>query len=192
MEVNISSSNILTWCLTGNLATLRHFLETTLPSLPRDQQAKYCNHAHYPCADVPCPSKTSSFATLAAQGGQPTVFAYLWDTFLAGREAKIPWDTLRAAAVLGSIPLAETFCARDRSCFMTVEPQSPHSTAGGETQVKVTMRHDRFDYVNYLLTHGADINCGFPAQSPVRAAVHSAVDSGKTSKPVFCVLSRLS
>lgn len=53
------------------------------------------------------------------------------------------------------------------------------------------MRYNRFDYVDYLLNHGVDINSGFPAQSPVRAAVLSAVDSSKTSKPVFCVLSRL-
>ena len=74
---------------------------------------------------------------------------------------------------------------------MTVEPQSPHSTAGGQTQIKVAMRHDRFDYVDYLLNHGVDINSGFPAESPIRAAILSAVDSSKTSMPVFCVLLHL-
>jgi hemolysin-activating ACP:hemolysin acyltransferase len=78
MEPNISSSEMLIiWCSTGNLVALRHFLETALPSLPQDQQAKYCNHAGRPCAHVPYPSETSSLATLTAKASQPTVFAYL-------------------------------------------------------------------------------------------------------------------
>ena len=186
-----SHPELLSFCSNGNLEELQTFLGDTLYSLPRREQIQYCNHAGEPCQDVPCQSKITNLADTAAQAEQIAVFVYLWDTYLQHRGVRIPWASLRAAARIGSIPLAEAFYAREPGCFTTVAPNSPHGGQPGVSQIEIAMRNDNFDYVDYMLGHGADINSGFPNHSSVRAAVLIAVDDGKdTNKllPRLCLL----
>lgn len=186
-----SHAELLSFCSNGNLKELQGFLGETIYSLPRGEQIQYCNHAGEPCRDVPCPSKVTNLADTATQAEQITVFVYLWDTFLQHLGVRIPWKSLHAAARIGSIPLAEAFCAREPDCFNTIAPKSPHGGQPGVSQIGIAMRNDNFDYVNYMLAHGADINSGFPDHSPVRAAVLAAVEDGKETRtflPGLCLL----
>lgn len=166
-------------CSNGNLEELRTFLEKTVHSLSQDEQITLCSHAGKPCQNVPCTNKVTSLAETAAKANQPAIFAYLWDSILGPRDCRISWTSLRAAARLGSIFLAQTFHARDLECFNIVEPPSPHGSRGGGTQIEVGMRHDNFDYVNFIQVHGADMNNNFPNRSPIRAAVLSAIGDGE-------------
>lgn len=167
------------FCSNGNLQELRTFLEKTVHSLSQEEQISLCSYAGKPCQDVPCTHKVTCLAETAAKANQTATFAYLWDSLLGPRGCRISWTSLRAAALLGSIPLAQTFHARDSECFNIVEPPSPHGSRGGVTQIEIAMRHDNFDYVDFIRTHGADLNNNFPNRSPIRAAVLSAVDDGE-------------
>lgn len=180
-----SQAELISLCANGNLTKLQTFLEKTLPSLPTDEQVKYCNHPVDPCDEVPCSIKVTNLANAAAEAGQIDVFTYLWEKYLGPRGSRIPWAALRAAARFGSIPIAEAFYARDPNCFNTVESESPRGGPVRNTQIDVAIRQDNYDYVDYLLAHGADMNYQFPERSPVRAAVRSAVDNRK--QPCFTV-----
>ena len=75
--------------------------------------------------------------------------------------------------------MGEVFYARDPGCFKITQPAAVHGPKGGSSQILIAMRHGHLDYVDFMLTHGADINAGGPEHSPVRAAVQHTVDDGK-------------
>ena len=75
---------------------------------------------------------------------------------------------------------------------MSVAPAAPHGTKGGASQISIAIRHDRFDYIDYMLAHGADINMGFHERNILRGVVRSAVDDGKLIVTLCCCLPFLS
>ena len=179
-----SYSALHTFCSTGDLDSTRAFFEITLPSLRPEQLISYCSHAGPKCHKIPCPSLVMTLCETAARSNQVDVFAYLWDAFLSSNEdetviVRIPWQCLRSAAILGSLSLAEAFFNRDRDCFRSVAPAAPHGASGGTSQISIAIRHDRLDYIDYMLAHGADIDVGFHEQNVLRGVVKSAIDDGK-------------
>ncbi|KAI9041349.1 ankyrin repeat domain-containing protein [Aspergillus affinis] len=154
--------------------------QTNGGQIPRNMQgvnmAQGATAQQGPCTVVPCHEKLTQLAIAAAEADQVEVFAYLWDTYLAGDDAEIPWAALKAAARHGSIPLAEAFYCRDPTCFTRAVLKASHGRVLGGSQVKVALLHGHLNYIDFLLAHGADINAEFPDQSPVRAAVRSDGD----------------
>lgn len=183
-------SELNSLCSTGQLQELQTFFNHIIHSLSSDEQAKYCTHAkgNDHCNDVPCTFTLTNVANIAAGAGQTAIFTYLWDCFLAPRGIKrIPWLALHAAARHGSIPLAEAFYARDSEYFKSFVDEDAaaatvHGRTSGGTQLNTAIRNDRLDYAGYILDRGADVNYGFPGNSPVRASVKTEADDGKCTR----------
>ena len=172
-------------CVDGDLEGVKEFVEQTLPSLPRERQSTFCPHftrSYNTCNDLPCTANIINLSEAAAQGGQVDVFAYLWDTFLAPRGiTSISWPCLRTAALQGSISLAQAYWSRDPDCFNTMGPLSVHPPGVRRPlQVETAIRSDRFDYIDFMLAHGADINAGFFGNDMLRMVVRCAVDDATT------------
>ena len=176
----------------ANLTALRTFLTQTLPSLHKKEQATYCHHIAPPCSSIPCPKQIINLLNTASQHNQPTIFAYLWDDFLlkTNPDARIPWESLRAAAVQGSIPLAEAFHARDQDCFNIVQPPAPHGRAGGSSQIKIAVRNDNFAYADFMLAKGADIDAAGGIVGLVTEALRSTADDEVVLKRVQFLVER--
>ena len=179
-------------CKSGDVEGVQIFLERTLPSLPQERQSTFCHHLTGDpagCDNLPCTTSILHLAGAAAQGGQADVFAYLWDTFLAPRGiSSIPWRCLRVSAYQGAIPLAQAFWVRDSDCFNTIEPQGVHPIAAKRArQIEVAIRSDRFEYIDFMLAHGAYINASKDLLSMV---VRCAVDDGSTLRRIHFLVSR--
>ena len=184
---------LATFCSTGDLDSTRVFFEATLPSLRPEQRISYCSHAGPKCHNTPCPSLVTNLCETAARSNHANIFAYLWDTFLSSNEEgaviiRIPWQCLRSAAILGSLSLAEAFFSRDSDCFRTVAPPAAHGMNGGASQISIAIRHDRFDYIDYMLAHGADIDMSSHKQNILRGVMNSAIDDGKPIVTFSCRL----
>ncbi|KAL8749751.1 MAG: hypothetical protein Q9184_006681 [Pyrenodesmia sp. 2 TL-2023] len=132
--------------------------------------------------------------TAASQGNSPSLFAYLWDTHLAPHGMKsIPWDCLRAAAYQGNIPLAKVFYERDAECFSTTEPSPVIGPTGRDNhqQFNIAIRNDRFDYIDFMLAHGGDLNRGFDdGNDMLRMVVRCAAEDEVTMKRLTSLASR--
>ena len=194
MEQDLFSHRVLdVLCKDGDIEGVHTFLEKTLPSLPQEHQNALCSHLSGPCNELPCTATIVHSSAAAAQEGQAEVFAYLWDTFLAPRGTKaISWPCLRAAAFQGSIPLAQAFWSRDSECFDTTEPRAVHGPVARDSnhQVNIAIRNDRFEYVDFMLAHGADINAGFPRNDLLKMVVRCAVDDETTLRRIRFLVSR--
>lgn len=180
-------------CKNGDIEGLQIFLEKTLPSLPQEHQNTFCSHLLGPCNELPCTASIVHLSTAAAQEGHAKVFAYLWDKFLAPRGAKaIPWPCLRAAAFQGSMPLAQAFWSRDPDCFGATEPRAVHGPGARDSnhQINIAIRNDQFEYVDFMLAHGADINAGFPRNDLLKMVVGCAVDDETTLQRIRFLASR--
>ncbi|KAK3174849.1 hypothetical protein OEA41_002095 [Lepraria neglecta] len=188
MQLSLSALREL--CSTGNLSDLREFLEFALPSLPKEAQSQYHYHINQACSETPCPSLLAILLETAARANQTAIFAYIWDTLFSQKGASIPWQSLRAAALLGSTAMGEVFYARDPGCFKITQPAAVHGPKGGSSQILIAMRHGHLDYVNFMLTHGADINAGGPEHSPVRAAVQHTVDDETSFRRIRFLVER--
>lgn len=174
------------WCKNGNLANMQAFLDTTLPALPHDYQRDYCSHPDKQCNDLPCTISILNYAHAATEGRQVKTFEHLWDTYLAPRGIQsIPWPCLKAAAFHGDVTLAQTFHTRDPLYFQSTEssasagpspsPGAGLGAAGRNNQFKIAIRNNRFDYIDIMLAHGADINRD-AGSDLVKMVVHCAVD----------------
>lgn len=194
MEQDLLSRRVLdALCKDGDIEGVRTSLKKTLPSLPQDRQNTFCSHLPGPCNELPCTASVIHLSAAAAQGGQAEVFAYLWDTFLAPRGTKaIPWPCLRAAAFQGSISLAQVFWSRDPECFGATEPRAVHGPVASDRnhQVNIAIRNDRFEYIDFMLAHGADINAGFPSNDLLKMLVRCAVDDETTLQRIRFLVSR--
>ena len=175
-------------CKNGDIESVRTFLEKTLPSLPQERRATFCHHLH-PAHDVetlggvPCIAYVVQLSGAAAEGAQTSIFTYLWDTFLAPRGiTAISWPCLKAAAYQGTIPLAQAFHSRDPKCFNRIEEsQTVHPEGIKRTsQIEIAIRNDRFEYLDFILAHGADINVKLPGKDLFRMVVRCAVDDTTT------------
>ncbi len=181
-----SHADIGAYISSANLTALRTFLTENLPSLHKNEQAIYCHHFTPPCSSIPCPKQIINLLNTASQHNQPTIFAYLWDDFLLNTnpDPRIPWESLRAAAVQGSIPLGEAFHARDQDCFNIFQPPAPHGPAGGSSQIKIAVRNDNFEYADFMLAKGADIDVAGGIMSLVTEALRSTADDEVVLKRV--------
>jgi len=90
------------------------------------------------------------------------VLTMIWDAFAPG-STFIDHDVLDNNACNPSIALAEAIHARSPDCF--------NQTAGGwlQTQVETAILCDNYDYVDYMLAHGADINQRHPFYTALAA-----------------------
>lgn len=116
----------------------------------------------------------------ASEAGQVHVFKYLWDGFAKQQEIQIPWESLKAAALQGSLELLEAFRQREPGFFARGEPKGPRGSQLGNTQIKIALLRGNLQYIDYLLGLGADINENFPEQSPIRATVRAEIGDGKS------------
>ena len=194
MEQDLFSSRVLdALCKDGDIERVQTFLEKTLASLPQERQNTSCSRLPGPCNELPCTASIIHLSVAAAQEGQAEVFTYLWDTFLASRGTKaIPWPYLRAAAFQGSIPLAQAFWSRDPECFDTTEPRAVHGPVARDRnhQVNIAIRNDRFEYIDFMLAHGADINARFPSNDLLKMVVNCAADDETTLQRIRFLVSR--
>lgn len=182
-------------CKDGNIEGVQTFLEQTLPSLPRERQTTFCSHFtrnSNTCDDLPCTARIINLSEAAAQEGQVDVFTYLWDTFIAPRGiTSISWPCLKTAAFQGAIPLAQAYWPRDPDCFNTKGPLSVHPPGVRRPlQVETAIRSDRFNYIDFMLAHGADINAGFFGNDILRTVVRCAVDDATTLQRIQFLASR--
>ena len=193
-ELDHSSHRVLdALCKDGDIEGVRTFLDKTLPSLSQEHRNFFCSHLHGPCNDSPCTASIIHVSTAAAQEGQAEVFAYLWDTLLAPRGQKgIPWPCLKAAAFRGSIPLAQVFWSRDCECFNTTEPGVANGSGARNhnSQINIAIRNDHYEYIDFMLAHGADVNAGFPSNDLLRMVVRCAVEDGRTLRRIHFLVSR--
>ena len=179
-------------CKTGDIESVQTFLENTLPSLPRDRQSSFCHHFNGDatiCDDLPCTTQVIHLSEAAARGGQADMFAYLWDTYLAPRGiSSIPWQCLKISAFQGAINLARTYWQRDSDCFKTIEPQSVHPVGARRSrQIETAIRSDRFEYIDFMLAHGAHINT---CKDILGMVVQCAVDDATTLQRIRFLVSR--
>ena len=188
-----SQKVLVALCKTGDIEGVQIFLEKTLPSLPRERQNNFCHHSTGDptiCDDLPCTTSLIHLSEAAAQGGQADIFAYLWDSFLAPRGiSSISWPCLKTAAFQGDVLLAQAFWSRDPTCFNTVEPRAVHPAGTGRKsrQIEVAIRNDRFEYINFMLAHGADVNA---SNDLLRMVVRCAVDDTTTLRRIHFLVSR--
>ncbi|KAL8939751.1 MAG: hypothetical protein Q9211_002598 [Gyalolechia sp. 1 TL-2023] len=199
------SQDIRSWqalyaaCKQGDVHRVRSFLQTTLPSLSPSSQRDFCLHhcspaSIIPCSALPCPVALTRLLVAASEGSSPTIFAYLWDIHLAPRGiTSIPWDCLRIAAYKGDIPLGTTFFERDRACFRAAAPPTAllPGRRDGHQQFNIAIRNDRFDYIDFMLAHGGDINVGLDGGHDIlRMVVRCAADDAVTGRRVAFLASR--
>lgn len=182
-------------CKAGDIEGVQKFVEQTLPSLPGEGQKTFCCHLtgdSDKCNDLPCTASIIHLSEAAAQGGQVEVFAYLWDTYLAPRGiTSISWPCLKIAAFQGAIPLAQAYWSRDSDCFNTIGPRAVHPPGIRRSlQVETAIRSDRFEYIDFMLAHGADINAGFVGNDLLRMVVRCAVDDATTLRRIQFLVSR--
>ena len=182
-------------CKDGDIEGVQKFVEQTLPSLPRERQTTFCSHLaghSETCGSLPCIASIINLSDAAAEACQVQVFAYLWDNFLAPRGiTSISWRCLRTAAFQGSIPLAQAYWSRDPDCFNTIGPQSVHSVGvRRQLQIETAIRSDRFEYIDFMLAHGADIDAGFFGNDLLRMVVRCAVDDATTMRRIQFLVSR--
>ncbi|KAJ5585432.1 uncharacterized protein N7459_005232 [Penicillium hispanicum] len=170
----LSVSQITSLCATGQLDQIKLVLEHDIPSLPEEDQLRYCCHSS-PCTPSPCTRQITLWARCATRKDQQHIVRYLWDTFLGPGGVEVPWESLRCAASRGSISLAEIFWAHDRTCFQRVEPKGIFRP-GGETQVGCAVSRGRFDYVDYILARGADVNAGSASWRPLLSVIRQTTD----------------
>lgn len=76
------------------------------------------------------------------------------------------------------LPLAEIFWTHDRTCFQRIEPKGVFRL-GGETQVGCAISHGHFDYVDYILARGADINTGSDKRHPLMLVIRKSENHGE-------------
>lgn len=179
-------------CKTGDIEGVRTFLERTLPVLPPEYQISFCDHfAADPlqCHDTPCTALVTHLSEAAAREGQTDMFAYLWDFFLAPRGiSSIPWQCLKVSASKGFIDLAQAFWLRDPDCFNAIEPPSAHPIGATRSrQIKIAIRSDRFNYIDFMLAHGVEINTN---DDILHMVVRCAVEDAITLKRIHFLVSR--
>ncbi|KAL8802309.1 MAG: hypothetical protein Q9182_003887 [Xanthomendoza sp. 2 TL-2023] len=107
--------------------------------------------------------------------------------------APIPWNSLRDAAYRGDIPLAQAFLQQDPNCFNATEPPPAIKLVDrdGHQQFNIAIRNDRFDYIDFMLAHGGDINAGLDAGNDLlRMVVRCAVEDEVTMRRVKFLASR--
>ncbi|KAI4256050.1 MAG: hypothetical protein L6R42_006430 [Xanthoria sp. 1 TBL-2021] len=107
--------------------------------------------------------------------------------------ASIPWHCLRDAAYRGDISLAETFFQRDPDCFNATEPPPAIGSVvrDGHQQFNIAIRNNRFEYIDFMLAHGGDINTGLDdGNDLLRMVVRCAVEDEVTMRRVRFLASR--
>ena len=107
--------------------------------------------------------------------------------------ASVPWNDLRRAAYEGNIVLAETLYQRDPDCFNTVEPPLVVGPVNrdGHQQFNIAIRNNRFEYIDFMLAHGGDINAGFARGNDLlRMVVRCAAEDEVTMNRVKFLASR--
>ena len=179
-------------CKTGDVEGVQIFLERKLPAMPPERQISFCDHfAANPlqCRDIPCTALVTHLSEAAAREGQTDMFAYLWDFFLAPRGiSSVPWQCLKASASKGFIDLAQAFWLRDPNCFNVMEPPSVHPIGATRSRsIKIAIRSDRFDYIDFMLAHGVNMNRN---DDILHMVVRCAVEDAVTLKRIHFLVSR--
>ena len=155
----------------GKLDALRHYLEVIIPLLTSEDQKRLCIHTNEDCSSVPCLRKLSYLAEDAVVASQLGVFEYLWDMYLGHAHIHLTWQMLEWAATNGKIDFAESFWARDPECFSLLSPYRICGPPEGESQMIHAVRFSHFEYADYMLSHGAEINGASPPWEIVPAIV---------------------
>ena len=193
MDSQLSQQDIHGLCKDGNVGRLAVFLESTLPILAQERQRDLCSHGPSHCDEIPCTASIMNYCIAGASAKQAVVFEYLWDKHLTARGIrKVPWLCLKAAAFQGNLTLAQTFWLRDPDCFRHTEllhvrgPPEEHYNG----QFKIAIRNDRFEYIDFMIAHGADINAGFPQSDILSMVARCAVDDSTTLRRFHFLVSR--
>ena len=167
----------LTRC--GDLSALRHHLEEIIPSLSIIDQNELCAHNTNPCgSNTPCLKKISYLAEDAVISSQLGIFEYLWDRWLGPGHVLLSWGSLIWAAAEGAIDFAESFWAREPSCFSRLSPETVRGPPEGESQITHALKFNKYDYADYILAHGVDINGGSEYWKIVPTIVGCRASSG--------------
>ena len=171
----------------GDVDGLQRMFEITIPSLPEDQRKNLCKclGAKKNCSLSPCLNMVRLYTWKAVRASQLTAFEYLWDRFLGPAGILLYWELLEPAASRGLIGFAKSFWARDSMCFSKISPDAAHGPLGGNSQIDYAVSNDHFEYADYMLAHGADINVNFPNTSRIRYAIQEGGPIGNTHRVLF-------
>lgn len=170
----------------GSLPSLQQFMEITLPSLPPSLQAKYCDHvvlsrSGTQCSDLPCNKLVKEDIIIAVEGNQVETFNYLFDSFISPRNESIPRECLDVAAKNGCIELAKAFEEREDKWFDRLGQRLGlgWNLIDWPSQISIAVYYGKLDYARFLIDDlGADVNVGFPEQSPLTSVLRSMDNSG--------------
>ncbi len=164
------SSCILGLVSSATSEQVHEFLSYDIHWLPRE---KLCAHVGDTgnwkvCNDVPCKRVVDFMIELAATPEKLDLFTMLWDTFAPWKTTIAP-EVLHSNARAPSMPFAEALRVRIPDCF--------NRTAGSWqfTQLACAVLCDNYDYADYMLDHGADINRQL-LYTPMAAVAHSGVE----------------
>ncbi|KAI4234286.1 MAG: hypothetical protein L6R40_006832 [Gallowayella cf. fulva] len=138
----------------------------------------------------PFPTSSPSSPNAIASSNPPTSAT---PYFASNGMASIPWTCLRGAAYRGDIALAETFFQRDPDCFNATEPRPAIGPVqrDGHQQFNIAIRNDQFEYIDFMLAHGGDINAGFDRGNDLlKMVVRCAAEDEVTMKRVRFLASR--
>jgi len=160
----------------GTFEQIHEFLTYDIHWLPREE---LCAHVDGSgnlkvCNNVPCRIVVDDMIETAATPEKVDLFTMLWDTFA-------PWKTGIANGVLDgnarvpSIPLAEALRVRIPDCFNYAVDFRQH------TQLTRAVLCNNYEYADYMLDHGADIN-----QQLLYTAMGAVASNGEEGKFPFC------
>ncbi len=109
------------------------------------------------------------------------MFGYLRDGFAKQQDIQTPWESLKTAALRGSLELAEAGRQREPGFFTKGEPKGPRGSQLGNTPIRVALLRGNVQYIDYPLGLTADVNENFPEQSSIRATVRADIDDGTSA-----------
>ena len=181
-------------CKSGDIDTVRSYFEATPSpiSSPQTDSSTSPSPAS-PRRLILNRTSITSILIAACEGNQSSTFAYIWDEIITPHEpTPIPWPCLKAAAHHGSILLAQELWARDPDCFKTTEPPAIRGyQRDGHQQFNIAIRNDNYDYIDFMIAHGGDLNAGLEGDNDIlKMVVNCAVEDEVTMRRVRFLVDR--
>lgn len=160
---------------------LSQFLTQTLPQLPAELQEPYNTLVGVQSSF----SKADALLKAAARLNEPRLFKIVWDTLYlphipdkictASATLQIPYECLKTASRNGDISLGRTFVSCEPPALSREPPiafQMDKSLGRGSgSQIMLALMHGRLEYIDFIRSHGIDLNHEWPRVKLLRTVV---------------------
>uniref|UniRef100_A0A8H7N8F5 Uncharacterized protein n=1 Tax=Bionectria ochroleuca TaxID=29856 RepID=A0A8H7N8F5_BIOOC len=190
----------------GNATAILKFLSHDFPQLTPAVRDEYTT----PSALSSSFSLPSRLLLAIVEADAPDVFMIIWDSFYAphavdkprppsnsherhpygDERVQIPWECLKRSAVNGSIELASAFIKCEPTALARAPPYSIHPEGRLGSLIISALRYRRFEYVDYILAQGVDINHEWPRVSVLRTALSFEQEDSEAVFMLFWLLKR--